>query len=74
MIKEKLRSLLAIVLRFPSFGLCSCAMCVVPLGAIPSAWAQESLQIQVYGEGSIPLLSRYCGGFLLASPKHLVCS
>lgn len=40
MIIEELRGLLAVVLRFPGFGLC-CAICVVLLEAVTSAWTEE---------------------------------
>lgn len=43
MIIEELKGLLAIVLIFPSFGLCCCGMRVVRLEAVASAWAQESV-------------------------------
>lgn len=74
MIVEELRGLLAIVLRFPSFGLCCCGMCVVLLEAVTNGSAQESVQIQFYREGDTTLLSGHCGGFLLASLRHLVCN
>ncbi|XP_035750806.1 ankyrin repeat domain-containing protein 26 [Egretta garzetta] len=49
-------------------------MCVVLLEAVTNGWAQESVQIQFYREGDTTLLSGHCGGFLLASLRHLVCN